>query len=129
MQSLRVVTKDGTVLDVDHFGVGAGRAVILCHGIIQNRKAFEVPSFSVPKLLNDAGFDVYCVDMRGRDGSSARHDFAAYVDCQAAVSRLWSDPEEWSRRAILNVARMGYFSSDRSIREYADEIWRVRPPG
>jgi starch phosphorylase len=64
-----------------------------------------------------------------RDEYMVLADFPAYVDCQAAVSRLWSDPEEWSRRAILNVARMGYFSSDRAIREYCEGIWKVEPPG
>lgn len=85
MRTLSVATRDGTVLDVDHYDVGADRAVILCHGIIQNRRAFAVPSFSVPRLLNGAGFDVYAVDMRGRDGSSARHDFGAYVDEDAVA--------------------------------------------
>lgn len=85
MKTLSVVTRDGTVLDVDHHGVGGKRAVILCHGIIQNRKAFEVPSFSIPKLLNDRGFDVYSVDMRGRGGESSRHDFASYVDEDAVA--------------------------------------------
>lgn len=88
---LSVRTRDGTILDVDHHPApasapAAGRsAVILCHGIIQNRKAFEVPSFSVPQLLNDAGCDVYAVDMRGRDGASSRHDFGAYVDEDAVA--------------------------------------------
>jgi polyhydroxyalkanoate synthase len=59
--------------------------VILCHGIIQNRLAFAVPSFSVPQFLNDAGFDVYAVDMRGRDGGTGRHDFGAYVDEDAVA--------------------------------------------
>lgn len=86
----RVVAKDGTALDADHFAapVGGDDAVILCHGIIQNRRSFEVPSFSVPALLNDAGFDVYAVDMRGRDGGSSRHDFATYTDDDAVAFAL-----------------------------------------
>ncbi len=54
-------------------------------------------------------------------------DYQAYVDCQAQVSALWKDPEAWSRRSIHNTARMGKFSSDRSIREYCERIWKVRP--
>ncbi|WP_300454247.1 glycogen/starch/alpha-glucan phosphorylase [Accumulibacter sp.] len=54
-------------------------------------------------------------------------DFQAYVDCQARVSRAYLDPEHWSRMSILNVARSGFFSSDRAIREYCDEIWKVKP--
>lgn len=52
-------------------------------------------------------------------------DYASYIQTQEHVSALYKDKEEWSRRAILNVARMGKFSSDRSIREYADNIWKL----
>lgn len=52
-------------------------------------------------------------------------DYASYIQTQEHVSELYKDKEEWSRRAILNVARMGKFSSDRSIREYADNIWKL----
>jgi len=52
-------------------------------------------------------------------------DYASYMQMQEHVSALYKDKEEWSRRAILNVARMGKFSSDRSIREYADNIWKL----
>ncbi len=52
-------------------------------------------------------------------------DYASYIQTQEHVSGLYKDKEEWSRRAILNVARMGKFSSDRSIREYADNIWKL----
>ncbi len=54
-------------------------------------------------------------------------DFEDYARCQRTIEALYRDPEEWSRRAILNVARMGVFSSDRTIRQYADEIWDVHP--
>ncbi len=54
-------------------------------------------------------------------------DFAAYAACQEAVGRQFQDHEQWSRMAILNVARIGKFSSDRAIQEYCDDIWRVRP--
>jgi len=54
-------------------------------------------------------------------------DYQAYVDCQAEVERIYQDPERWSRMSILNCARSGYFSSDRSIREYAETIWKVQP--
>ena len=54
-------------------------------------------------------------------------DFAAYAKAQAAVDELYLDPDEWSRRAVLNALNMGTFSSDRSIREYAERIWRIKP--
>jgi len=54
-------------------------------------------------------------------------DYADYVLCQKHVDDLYRRPEEWTRKAILNVANMGKFSSDRTILEYATEIWDLKP--
>jgi len=54
-------------------------------------------------------------------------DFQSYIDCQDKVSEAYLDQERWSRMSILNVARSGFFSSDRAIKEYCDEIWKVQP--
>ncbi len=54
-------------------------------------------------------------------------DYQAYLDCQEQVGQAWSDRAHWNRMSILNVARMGKFSSDRSIRDYCERIWRVQP--
>ena len=54
-------------------------------------------------------------------------DFAAYAQAQANVGALFQQPAEWTRRAVLNVARMGFFSSDRCVMEYAKKIWDVQP--
>jgi starch phosphorylase len=54
-------------------------------------------------------------------------DYAAYVECQDRVTRTFRDVDTWTRMSILNVARIGTFSSDRAIREYADAIWEVKP--
>ncbi|HHP7236285.1 MAG TPA: glycogen/starch/alpha-glucan phosphorylase [Desulfobacterales bacterium] len=53
-------------------------------------------------------------------------DYRAYIDCQESAGRLYRDPDEWTRRAILNTANMGKFSSDRSIKDYAAKIWGVK---
>jgi starch phosphorylase len=54
-------------------------------------------------------------------------DFAAYALAQDQVDALYVLEDEWSQKAIVNCLNMGYFSSDRSIREYADRIWAVKP--
>ncbi len=54
-------------------------------------------------------------------------DYRSYVDCQEHVSKLYRHRKEWTRTSILNAVRMGKFSSDRSIRDYARKIWDVKP--
>jgi len=54
-------------------------------------------------------------------------DYRSYVDTQDKVDHAFRDQEHWTRMSILNTARMGYFSSDRAIQEYADEIWNLKP--
>jgi glycogen phosphorylase len=54
-------------------------------------------------------------------------DYRSYVDCQTRVGEIYRDRTRWTKMSILNVARMGKFSSDRAIREYADDIWHISP--
>jgi glycogen phosphorylase len=54
-------------------------------------------------------------------------DYQSYVECQDRVSQTYRDHDAWARMSILNAARMGKFSSDRTIRQYCDEIWKVSP--
>ncbi len=65
--------------------------------------------------------------LNGGDPFLVLADFAAYLEVQEEVERAWREPERWTRMAVLNVARSGKFSSDRTIREYAQEIWKVKP--
>jgi starch phosphorylase len=64
-------------------------------------------------------------DLVERDPFLVLADFRSYSDAQQRVAVAWREPTTWTRSSILNVARAGYFSSDRSIREYAAKIWRV----
>jgi starch phosphorylase len=54
-------------------------------------------------------------------------DYRSYIDCQDAVSRAYGDRHHWARMAILNIARMGYFSADRAVQEYCNDIWQIKP--
>jgi starch phosphorylase len=54
-------------------------------------------------------------------------DYRAYLDCQDEVGKQFINSVLWTQMSILNVARMGLFSSDRAIREYSDEIWKITP--
>jgi glycogen phosphorylase len=54
-------------------------------------------------------------------------DYRSYIDCQDSVNLLYGKQDDWARMSILNFARMGYFSSDRSIKEYCKYIWNVQP--
>ena len=54
-------------------------------------------------------------------------DFSAYMDIQSEIEALYADELEWNRKALINVANSGYFSSDRSIQDYLDNIWHTSP--
>ncbi|MBF0337976.1 MAG: glycogen/starch/alpha-glucan phosphorylase [Nitrospirae bacterium] len=54
-------------------------------------------------------------------------DFGHYIECQHKVNEAYADWGRWAKMSILNVASMGHFSSDRTIREYAQDIWNVKP--
>jgi starch phosphorylase len=61
------------------------------------------------------------------DGEPYLHlaDFNAYVEAQKRVEALYGQPDEWTRKSIANSSRMGPFSSDETIRDYARDIWGV----
>ena len=75
------------------------------------------PGIFKPIIDSLLGVDYYCL----------LADYQSYIDAQNKVSKLYQNKEEWTKMAILNVARVGKFSSDRSIKEYAEKIWKVEP--
>lgn len=75
------------------------------------------PGIFKPIIDSLMGVDYYCLFA----------DYQSYVDAQDEVSKLYLNQDEWTKKAILNVARVGKFSSDRSIKEYAEKIWKVEP--
>jgi len=64
-----------------------------------------------------------------RDDYMLLADYQAYVDCQQRASEAYRDQADWTRMSILNCARVGRFSSDRSIRDYCRHIWHIDPKG
>jgi starch phosphorylase len=94
------------------------------------------------QALDMIASDCFCADEPGlfipvfnsllHQGAYSDHylvlaDYRSYIAAQEAVNRLYLDPEEWTKRSILNTARMGKFSSDRAVHEYAADIWKVKP--
>jgi glycogen phosphorylase len=66
-------------------------------------------------------------NLTGRDPFFVLADFDDYLRAQAEVDQAWGDRQRWNRMSLLNAARTGFFSSDRSIREYAERIWKAEP--
>ncbi len=81
-------------------------------------------------LFSHGGHDLFrplTSNLKYSDPFMVMADFQSYVDCQNDVERAYCDPASWDRMSILNVARMGKFSSDRSIRDYCRDIWKTDP--
>lgn len=71
--------------------------------------------------------DIYSHLMEHGDVFAHLADYRMYIDCQERVSKTYRDQDLWAKMAVLNVARMSKFSSDRTINEYATEIWDLKP--
>ena len=66
-------------------------------------------------------------ELTGWDTYKHCADFDAYADCHEELERVYREPEEWTRRVVQNIAHVGTFSSDRTIAQYASEIWGISP--
>jgi starch phosphorylase len=91
---------------------------------------FEVVSSIRDGFFSDGNGEMFhpLIDtLLGHDPYLVMADFQPYVDCQAEVNNVYKDQNNWTRMSILNAARCGKFSSDRSIREYSEDIWKVKP--
>ncbi|WP_423127087.1 glycogen/starch/alpha-glucan phosphorylase [Gaoshiqia sp. Z1-71] len=95
-----------------------------------NEELSEVISLISSGLLSDGDtglFKPIVDDLLWHDPYLLLADYPSYVACQEQVSRTWTNVPEWNRKAILNIARVGKFSSDRAIQEYCEKIWSVKP--
>ena len=72
-------------------------------------------------------FESLVSDLLHHDRFLALADYGSYIEAQARVDAAYADPDDWSRMAILNVARSGFFSSDRAMRDYIARIWHTQP--
>ncbi|QFY61354.1 glycogen/starch/alpha-glucan phosphorylase [Rhizobium grahamii] len=101
-----------------------------------NPRAIIEGSHELAQALSAIGSGVFSPDDRNRyselidgiyshDWFMVAADFDAYAQAQREVDDLWNDKAAWSEKTIRNTARMGWFSSDRTIRQYAKEIWRA----
>ena len=85
-------------------------------------------------MIANGFFSPWCADrfhglaknLRENDKYMVLADYASYVSCQERVSSVYLDRDDWTRKSIINVASMGKFSSDRTIREYAEDIWGLK---
>ena len=96
----------------------------------QNATLREVIDFIASGALSGGGDELFrpiVENLLDYDPFLLLADYQSYIDTQERVSALWRDQQAWTRQSILNTARMGKFSSDRSIRDYCDRVWKVQP--
>jgi starch phosphorylase len=95
----------------------------------QNPRLHEVLDFIASGTLASGDTNLFgplVNDLLSNDPFLLLADYQAYIDSQDKVSDLWRNQQAWTRTSILNVARMGKFSSDRSIRDYCEQVWNIR---
>lgn len=105
-------------------GLDAGEAIAASPVLAETIAAIESGAFSG----GDGGRFTGLTDpLRYADRYMVAADFAAYRATQAALDRLWREPQRWNAASIMNIARVGWFSADRTIAEYALDIWGTPP--
>ena len=120
------------------FGVTADQAVALRRGGYSPRAACEGDAELKAAIdaLTSGAFSGADHDAAGQVLSSILNwdeylvlaDYRSYIDCHdRAVGPAWADQDRWTRMSILNTARSGYFSSDRTVRDYSRDIWHTKP--
>jgi glycogen/starch/alpha-glucan phosphorylases len=144
--ALTVGTFDGANIEIREevgsenifiFGLRAEEIQALRDSRTYNPREYYENNPYIRRVLNSLQSNMFCVDEPGLftwifDGLVANDeyfhliDLPAYIEAKAVVARQFRNQGLWTRKAILNVARIGKFSSDRAVREYADEIWNLK---
>ena len=94
----------------------------------QNPELREVVDFLVSGELSNGDKELFRPiydNLLYHDPYLLLEDYQSYVDCQEKIHELWRQPKEWARKSILNVSKMGKFSSDRSIQDYCEKVWKI----
>ena len=145
--ALTIGTLDGANIEIREavgvdnifiFGLTAGQIAEIVAGRHHHPAEYYDTDSRLKRVLDELASDRFCSEEPGlfrwirdvllnRDDYFLLADFASYVDTQEKISREYVETAGWTRKAILNVARIGTFSSDRTIREYGREIWDVKP--
>ena len=109
------------------FGLDAHEALALRGGNYRPRSFYDADDElkAAVDLIAGLGFGDVVDSILGRDEYLALADYRAYVDAQDRVDAAWQDPDAWARMSILNTARCGFFSSDRTVADYCATIWKV----
>jgi starch phosphorylase len=92
------------------------------------KRALDMIAEGVFSADDPARFKPVVDNLRHSDPFLVTADFAAYYDMQRQIDRAYGDQEAWLTKAIKNTARVGWFSSDRTVADYAGEIWQALPP-
>jgi starch phosphorylase len=100
----------------------------------RNDRLLRVVNTLIDGTFNDGGTGMFRelytaltegAPWHGPDQYFLLYDFSSYCDARMRINRDYRDEENFDRKRLMNIAGAGYFSSDRTIREYADEIWNV----
>lgn len=144
--ALTIGTLDGANIEIRNevapenfflFGMTAGQVCkTKANGYTPNTIINHNPSLKCALELIDCGlfshgdrslFKPLTDSLKYHDPFLVCADYQSYVDCQDTIAQNFKDREQWTRKSILNVARIGQFSSDRAIQEYCEDIWKVSP--
>jgi starch phosphorylase len=111
------------------FGLDARQAAAVRGGDYQPRRHYDDdPELRAAiDLIGGLGFADVAGSLLGRDEYLTLADYRAYLDAQDRVEQAWHDQDSWTRMSILNTARSGFFSSDRTVTDYCSTIWKAGP--
>jgi starch phosphorylase len=119
------------------FGLDAVQAAALRYGDYQPRAYYErdaelraaIDAIATGTFSGGDGgaFTTVVNSLLGRDEYLTLADYRSYIDTQDQVNKAWLDPDEWTRMSVLNTARSGFFSADRTVADYCRTIWHIDP--